>query len=340
MSTLIAIDNGSTAIKYCWKNKQGEVKTGVFKSRYVDKLQMASLDYMESAYDMEEGPVTIDQNASNPIKTDTYGYQYSHYVRAGVYEALRQIGVKGEVDIVITLPISHFYLSGVKGGINVDNINKAKENLLKGITASNLEVELPKIKSVRVYPEGIAALAELSRNEDGKLREGYNLNDKALIIDIGGASIDIALLSNLKGELQEKLSLNEGTLTLIDEFTAQAKSKLKSGTVMTREFAEMAFLGEKLRGEDYSEEVKSASRKLISTILREIEGITSDPMLNHAFILGGGAKLAGEALKARIEGEKGVQVVIPEDPETTLVRSIFRHESTERKKNKKVAEAV
>jgi len=340
MSKLIAVDNGSTAIKFCWKNNDGKLETGIFKSSYDDGIQMLSFGPSPSSYfvDDDDTGVSIDENLSDPIKTDTPKYQYSGYIRAGVFEALRRTGVTGEVDLVITLPISHFYMSGKQGGINLDNINKAKENLMRPIRAASEEVELPKIKSIKVYPEGVGALAEVISDKEGNLKEGYKANQKCLIIDIGGSTVDIALLSNLQGQMQEKLSINKGVLGIIEDFSALVKKKQSSQMIIKREFAEAAFKGE--TGTSYKDEVKKASKSFVSEISREIEQTLADPMLSHIIICGGGANLVGNELKSQFE-EDGctANITIPKSPETILARSIFKLENA-LKVAEKEAEAV
>lgn len=322
MSETVVIDEGSAQAKVTFK-KKGKIKTVIIPSRVEEELKVQMDGFSPSSYITEEGhKYTVNGDLDDTIPNNVPSYQTSSANRAVIHEALRVSGFSGkDVHICVTLPVGRYFGSG---DIPKDEalIESKRANAMAGIEAANKN-GLAKIIGCSVYPEALPALFELSRNEDGSLRDGFSDNDKTLIVDIGGATTDITVITP-SGDIQSYDSIhNCGVLDIAEVLSEAITEKFDIKAKLPSSVLDQILRHKKFAGKDVSEDIKRASSKTLSTIARRLEKMVQTPtLLDKVMIVGGGALLMGKELADLL----GVEAIIPENAEETISRGIYKLE--------------
>ncbi len=323
MTSLVVIDEGSAQAKATFRHLDGHIVTKIVPSRIAEQAKVDLNGYAESAYFTEEGgEYTVDGDFDDIIRTNIPSYQTSEGNRALIHETLRQAGFGGEsVKVAVTLPMNQFF-SKVKGTpINQKLIARKKQNVLGGIRSASGQA-LAEIIDCKVYPEGIPALFDTIRDDSGALKPGYEEGMKILVVDIGGTTTDVSVVTP-NGTIEAYDSFNTGVLTVAERFSELAAPEFGLKRV-PRALAEASLKSGRLKNMDVTELVSRASRNVVKTILRELEAMVQTPaLLDKVLIVGGGAALMGKELS----DEMGVGALIPDNPDMAISRGIFKLET-------------
>ncbi|MET4709368.1 ParM/StbA family protein [Endozoicomonas lisbonensis] len=322
MTSLVVIDEGSAQAKATYRADNGAIVTHVVPSRVAEQAKVDINGYAESAYFTEEGgEYTVNGDFDDIIRTNIPSYQTSEANRALVHETLRQSGFGGRpVRVAVTLPMNQFF-SKVQGApINQKLIASKKRNVLGGIKSAAGH-QLAEIIDCKVYPEGIPALFDTIRNDDGSLKSGFEEGMKILVVDIGGTTTDVSVVTP-NGTIESYDSFSTGVLTVVERFSELAAPEFGLKRI-PRALAEEAVKSGRLKNMNVSELIQRASRNVMQTILRELEAMVSTPsLLDKILIVGGGAALMGRELAEAM----GVEVLIPEQPDMAISRGIYKLE--------------
>ena len=314
MTSLVVIDEGSAQAKATFRAENGALATTVVPSRIAEQAKVDINGYSESAYFTEEGgEYTVNGDFDDIIRTNISSYQTSEANRALVHETLRQSGFAGRpVRVVVTLPMNQFF-SKVQGSpINQKLISSKKRNILGGIKSAAGH-ELAEIIDCKVYPEGIPALFDTIRNDDGSLKQGFEDGMKILVVDIGGTTTDVSVVTP-NGTIESYDSFNTGVLRVVERFSELAAPEFGLKRI-PRALAEEAVKSGRLKNINVSELIKRSSRTVLQTILRVL-------------IVGGGAALIGRELAEAM----GVDALIPEQPDMAISRGIYKLEMLKSRK--------
>lgn len=322
MTSLVVIDEGSAQAKATYRAENGAIVTHVVPSRVAEAAKVDINGYSESAYFTEEGgEYTVNGDFDDIIRTNIPSYQTSEANRALVHETLRQSGFGGRpVRVAVTLPMNQFF-SKVQGApINQKLIASKKRNVLGGIKSAAGH-QLAEIIDCKVYPEGIPALFDTIRNDDGSLKPGFEEGMKILVVDIGGTTTDVSVVTP-NGTIESYDSFSTGVLTVVERFAELAAPEFGLKRI-PRALAEEAVKSGRLKSMNVSELIHRASRNVMQIILRELEAMVSTPsLLDKILIVGGGAALMGRELAKAM----GVEVLIPEQPDMAISRGIYKLE--------------
>ncbi|AMO56362.1 hypothetical protein GZ77_06085 [Endozoicomonas montiporae] len=322
MTSLVVIDEGSAQAKATYRAENGAIVTHVVPSRVAEQAKVDINGYSGSAYFTEEGgEYTVNGDFDDIIRTNIPSYQTSEANRALVHETLRQSGFAGRpVRVAVTLPMNQFF-SKVQGApINQKLIANKKRNVLGGIKSAAGH-QLAEIIDCKVYPEGIPALFDTIRNDDGSLKPGFEEGMKILVVDIGGTTTDVSVVTP-DGTIESYDSFSTGVLTVVERFSELAAPEFGLKRI-PRALAEEAVKTGRLKNMNVSELIQRASRNVMQTILRELEAMVSTPsLLDKILMVGGGAALMGRDLAEAM----GVEVLIPEQPDMAISRGIYKLE--------------
>ncbi|WP_422452152.1 plasmid segregation protein ParM domain-containing protein [Endozoicomonas sp. ALC066] len=318
----IVIDEGS-AQSVATFMREGKVETVIVPSRAAEQLCPTMDGFSPSSYETEDGEkFTVNGELDSTVMTNIPSYQTSGANRAIIHETLRQAGFAGQnVKVAVTLPVGRFFGKG-SGPRDEALIDAKRKSVMSGIRAANGSPVASIVECV-VYPEALPALFEISRDEKGVFKQGFSETDKVLVIDIGGATTDISIVTP-NGDIEGYESLgNCGVLDvaarlsdiIATEFSIESKipASLLDRIIRERTFA----------GESVSDQVEKSCTKTLSEILRTVEKMVSNPgLLDKVMIVGGGALLMGERLGDML----GVAPIIPENADEVISKGIFKLE--------------
>ncbi|EMY6611071.1 ParM/StbA family protein [Vibrio sp. SCSIO 43155] len=312
-------DNGSDGIKA----RSGSVEVQ-FDSLVVEGARFNSTSsYDSGSYsigDHKYTVVTTCESGAN-IATNNEGYQISNANLVLVAHAFKKLGLKGgSVKVVVTLPISTFFLNPENPEVNLELIGELKEHLMQEVHSLD-DYDLPKVVDVSVQPEGIAAFAYATSIF---AIEG----ERFAVADIGGTTTDIAIITK-EGQIQCFVSAPIGTIEMFDNFAQEVSEAYALGGLPPKHLILKAFRGEKLAGIDVSEFVSKYKQRLDKNVRNALNQLANVNFLDATIFSGGGSEFLN-SLKAneyrtdepRKDNVNGMAAII----EATLV-----HERTGRK---------
>ena len=324
MTAKIIVDEGSSHIKAQELGKADSFF--IMPSRVVSgHKSSAETDSCISnqAYTINGQELSVSPDAENPQTTaNGVEYQTSDTVTVLVHDALRQMGYGGkEVEIIVTLPITLFY---ARSGINTALIEKKKQQLMTPVESAN-GLQLATITAVSVRPEGISIAYDAILDDTGAPRADLEDIYKVLVIDIGGTTVDMALLNNL-GEVNEKHSNHSAVFKLREEVTQRIADDqaIKAGRVAPF-VMDRALQTGKVRQYDISQHIEAVSKHLATEITKDLYSMVADKSSIDLLVIGGGgAHTIGRHIAVTF-GEDIAHVVIPDEPEKSVVRGFNKH---------------
>lgn len=320
MGITVVVDEGSAQSKITFE-KNNQIITKIFPTRMCDRSLFNLSSYSPSSYLTAEGfEFTVNPDIDDPIVTNIESFQTGAANRAIVHESLRQCGFGGQdVDIVTTLPVGLFF-SKSSSPINQALIEKKKNNLLSGIENRAGEL-LANITSVKVYPEAIPALYELSHDDNGELIHGFTDTMKVMIVDIGGTTTDVSVITP-NGDFDHSQSIPFGVFNIAEELKVNMLQHFNERHIPPH-IVDKVLRDKTMLGQDVSQLIQLSSQKTLDRISTEIEKYSITPsMLDKVLIVGGGANLIGNALANKLN----VSALIPEQPDVCISRGIFKIE--------------
>lgn len=215
----VIVDDGSSFVKAQIIGVGSPVIS--FPARVLNKkvqdMKTSSL-ISDRCYSVNNSFLSVCPNTDEPQSTNNGAeYQTSLTNLVLVHDALRLLGLGGQqVALVVTLPINLFF--GSDAGINYDLIERKKNRLLSKIEHCNRQ-RLAEITSVTVRPEGYSLAVDALLDDNGNTKPEYEHVEKIMVVDIGGTTCDMALLS---------------TNGQIEKFKAQKMRCFRCGTVFPK----------------------------------------------------------------------------------------------------------
>jgi len=158
----------------------------------------------------------IAGNIQKPDPTNFNDYPISTLNRVIVNHALYSAGIKdgSKVKICTGLPLKRFY---VKGQPNKKLIKSKIDNLLNN-DVSSVDADFSiEVLDHRVFSEGVAAWIDhiVTRGSDGKLDiDSELLKRKIAVIDMGGRTLDVAVVSDWKLDADRSGTFDIGMLSI------------------------------------------------------------------------------------------------------------------------------
>ena len=132
------------------------------------------------------------------------------------------------MNVICTLPLTVFSLG--------DQHRKRKAEHLKKTNVVNMTGQpLATINKVLVAPEGIPAWDSLYLDDSGFITEAYEDAEKVMIIDIGGTTTDIAVMTT-DNQVEKRKSKDLGVMNITAELDILLRKdpELKHSTDITQ----------------------------------------------------------------------------------------------------------
>lgn len=230
-------------------------------------------------------------------------YPFSAQNRVIVTHALRlaKLSSASQLGIVSGLPLKRFYL---RGSPNKDVIGKKKENLLRSDVVGLDGYIPPKIIKHDVMAEAIAAWVNyiMQRRDGGKLYiDKQRVSKRTAIIDVGGRTLDIAVVKDWELDGSRSTSDEIGMITIIEAMRERLYD-IFGGVEPTDEMVEQAVLTGEVRAWGKVIPVKEAREDVIMGVLNSLKAtikrrLKSAQDIDTVFFIGGTAKFLEQYLK-------------------------------------------
>ncbi|EDR9399080.1 recombinase [Salmonella enterica subsp. enterica] len=287
----IYIDDGSTNIKLQWKDD--EVRQSISPNSFKREWAVAFGGQQAFNYMLNGEQYSFDPISPDAVVTTNVAWQYSDVNVVAVHHALLNSGLEpGEVDVVVSLPLSEYYDKNNQP--NKANIERKKANLLRPVELNGGKTFT--IKHVEVMPESIPAGFEVVKN--------LNELDSLLIVDLGGTTLDISQvmgkmrgISRIYGDSTLGVSLITGAVKeALSVARTKGSSYLADDIIIHRNDA--SYLSSRIndtsRIELVREAIENAHHRLVN---RVIEAISRFEGYSHVMVIGGGAELIADHVK-------------------------------------------
>ena len=320
----VIVDEGSTQIKVCWKDKEtGELRQFVMPSNVAMKTGTdVNGDWYDSAYVVDEDDYYTFDNKHREKRMDTNldRYQVSTANLVLLHDALRKSGFGDQkIDILVTLPVDQFFLPN--GTRDNNRIQRKKDKLMSKISNRN-NLPLAQINSIGVMSESIPALFDIQLNDDLELDEEIADMSAILVLDIGGTTTDMSL-TNGDGAIARRDTLKVG----VYDIETNIREKMIGPDIRSIDESQMQNLirTQEFRGKNVSAEIRKAVRPVQSDIVSAMVKFEADPAsLDAVLIVGGGAALFGQSLAEEYADGAKCNVIIPKNPDISVARGMLK----------------
>ncbi len=314
----VSVDDGSTNVKVSWFNGHS-VKNVISPNSFRKGWKSAGLrsDKVIANYLIGETKYTYDVTSDKALETTHIDYQYSDLNLLSLHHALLQTGLEPQpIKVVVTLPITAYY-NADDCQKNEVNIQRKKDNVMRDISLNKGDVF--KIHSVEVMPESVPAV--LTTLIDSNISE-YS---RTLVIDIGGTTVDSAVIVGQFDEISDIYGNNEIGVGLVTNTTRQALSNADSdasylvANELIKHRDDIEFVKEIINDlskvDEVLNKIENRISELAQNVAEEMKKFCKNP--NRVYLVGGGATLVFEAVKAAY-ATLGDRVVILENAQTAL----------------------
>lgn len=230
-------------------------------------------------------------------------YPFSAQNRVIVAHALRMAGFadQNNLGIVSGLPLKRFYL---RGSPNKDVIRKKKLNLTKSDITGLDGYKPPKIIQHDVMAEAIAGWVNyiMQRDAAGKLYiDKQRVSKRTAIIDIGGRTLDIAVVKDWELDGARSTSDEIGMITIIEAMRERLYD-LFEGVEPTDEMVEQAVKTGEVTAWGKVTVVRDIRDDVIMGVLNSLRAtikrrLRSAQDIDTVFFIGGTAKFLEKYLK-------------------------------------------
>lgn len=316
MSNCVIVDEGSSFVKAQVIGDNTRFIT--FPSRVVNKkvqdMTTASLIsdrcYLVDGSNLSVFPATDEpQTTSNGAE-----YQTSATNLVLVHDALRLLGFGGKnVELSVTLPIGLFF-SG--DGVNVDLINRKKEKLMSAISHVN-GAELANITSVVVRPEGFSIAIDAMLDDEGNTKPEYSHVEKIIVVDIGGTTTDIALMS-VDGQIEKFKSSRNAVFPLRDSISHKLINQFNLDDDVPVSVMDKILMTGLMGKHDVSAIVDQCAKDQAQGIIKDLTAFAGTmSAIDLLVIAGGGAYTIGKHVQDYFSQ---VNNIIPSEPEKSVMR--------------------
>ncbi|WP_297388413.1 ParM/StbA family protein [Acidiferrobacter sp.] len=287
-------------------------------------------DTPDCVYLSNDERITIDAHLVDPDDTRGDGYKLSALNRAMVMEALHQAGMDSHpalmqgVCLVTGLPYNRYFTAG--GEPNRDLISAKMAQFRRyPVTRANGK-PVAHLAAHAVSPEAVAALAAFEVENPGGIGNGW-----AAVIDIGGQTTDIVLISrNPQGaRIDHAHSTTDQTamLSVHDYMRRHAQSQML-GRPLSRRLCDTAVRqfvrngravvrvdrAERDLSDMVADSLRAVGQSLGRTVDRALAAASAD--IDLILVTGGGAQALAGSL-----GIQGADIIT--DPETANARGFY-----------------
>jgi plasmid segregation protein ParM len=169
------------------------------------------------SYNTDEGPFTLgDIESAEDTAYDEYPYSAQN--RAIVTHALRVAGLDQSHQLVAAsgLPLKRFYVGSKP---NAELIKKKKANLLRNDVTGLDGYVPPTIIKHEVMAEAVAGWVNYILQRDGANKlyiDSERVKQRTAIVDIGGRTLDIAVVKDWDIDFSRSTTDNMGMITIIN----------------------------------------------------------------------------------------------------------------------------
>ena len=313
---LVIVDEGSAQIKVATitgqpNNDQYDVTPARVVAGHIPDMSTDSYLSDRSytiAYQQTELSVCWDHEEPRTTQTGRE-YQLSDDNLVLVHDALRRMGYGGQpVAIYVTLPINLFF---AKQPYDKNLVELKKQRLQRTVVNAN-GLPLADIVSVQVIPEGLPVVYDVLLQDDGIDNPEYEWVERVLVIDIGGTTTDMALISNgtvLKSEGSKSAMFN----------VRKRVAKLIGKTIAPIIMDKILSTGYYAKA-DVRQQLDKAAKETADAIVKDVHSFVTDlSSIDLMVLAGGGANVMGQYLAEQFQE---VDVVIPDQPDMSIVRGI------------------
>ena len=314
---IVVVDEGSNQVKTVWFNaEKNQIEYHIMPSLVIRKKATDEEGYiLDSAYEIgaKKYYSVVDNDHEGGLPTMGYDYQISKANMALTHEALRVNFADQTVDVYVTLPIGQFFLED--NTRHTDRIDE-KKALLSDTPVNINGKPMATIASLDVMPEGIPVWFDLLFSDDIQFQNKFENVEKVLIVDIGGTTFDMTLVTG-NGRILAKEGVEVGCFDIAKNLRGvlpdalSVSNKAIEGVMRTKQF----------RGKDVTAELIEASDPVAEHIYQKMKTFEKDPQsLDYVVYAGGGANLLGDQL----EQYYGGKTLIPNQPELSVARGILK----------------
>ncbi|MDK9637858.1 plasmid segregation protein ParM domain-containing protein [Enterobacter hormaechei] len=312
-------DDGSTTVKLAWLNNKKLYKS-LSSNSFRQGWKVEGMGVRQTFnYEFEGKKYTYDEVSNESILTTHIEYQYTDVNLLAVHHALLNSGLKPQpVSLTVTLPISEFYTRDCQK--NELNIQRKIDNLMRPVKLNKGEVFT--IEHVEVMPESLPAVSERL------VKDNVGQYEKSLVIDLGGTTLDVGVIvgqfdsvSAIHGNSDIGVSLvTNAALTALKMASSNTSAMVADELIKQRTNAD--FVRQVINDESKTalvlDTIDSAIATLGSQVVDDLAGFKD---VNRVYIVGGGAPLIEDAVKAAWH-HLGSKVVMMDSPQTSLVEAI------------------
>jgi plasmid segregation protein ParM len=277
------------------------------------------------SYSTSEGQFSMG-DVENGEDTAYDDYPFSAQNRVIVAHALRQANLPADTELYVVsgLPLKRFYLSGKPHKIVID---KKKANLTKHDVVGLDGFKPAKIVRHEVVAEAIAAWVNyvmVRKNDNSLYIDKERVAKRIAIIDVGGRTLDIAVVKDWDLDTSRSTSDEIGMITIIEGMRERLYD-LFGGVQPTDEMVEQAVetgfvsaWGKLMNVKEIREDViMSVVNSLRATIKRRLKSAQD---IDSVFFIGGTAKF----LEKYLNGWFPNQVVV-DSPEYANAEGMLKY---------------
>lgn len=316
----ISVDDGSTNVKVSWFDGT-KIETIISPNSFRKGWKSAALraDKVISNYLIGETKYTYDITSDKALETTHIDYQYSDLNLLSLHHALLKTGLNPQtIKIVATLPITAYY-NADDCQKNEANIQRKKDNLMRTIGLNKGEVF--KIVAVEVMPESVPAVLSTL------LESNVSEFSRSLVIDIGGTTVDSAVIVGQFDEISSIYGNTEIGVGLVTNTARQALANADSDAsylvanelIKNRHNPEFVkeVINDLSQVDIVLKKIEDRIGELGQTVAEEMKKFCKNP--NRVYIVGGGAPLVYDAVKAAYS-VLGDRVTILDNAQTALAK--------------------
>lgn len=251
-------------------------------------------------YRTPEGPFIAGAlEEADPTAFD--GYPTSVLNRVVVAHALRMAGVAGtdQVAIATGLPVRRYYRRNVPN----DALIKSKsDNLLLNDVVAEDGVPLARIVAHEVVAEGIAAWIDyvMQRDAEGRLEVNKPLEKERIgIVDIGGRTTDIAVVTNWDMDAARSSTLDVGMIAIRDTVRGMLEDEYETALTDAQVISAIEHRKLRLWGNvvDVHKQVAEAEQTVVARIKAEtLRCLGNGADLDRVIFVGGTVMALGDKI--------------------------------------------
>lgn len=276
---------------------------------------------VRSTWEVDGQRFVVSESIDDGDKVESETYHWSLMNRVIVNHYLTECGMGGrDIDLlVVGLPMKDYFEDGRLSS----SVRAKMENLSKPVLNIGATPEPPRIKRVAVMPQGLSTLYDYMT--DWKLEIVNEMPKRAVIIDIGGRTTDLAYIINDEHQDAKRSgSILYGVLNVQKSLQALIRERFKTRGDQPPDVMDDAIRNKEFyyRGqpEDISDLVSKAVRQFAAPIQQAIENQLGD--VNNArkiMLVGGGAHVFRDVML-----EMYPQAEVPSDPSWANVRGFWK----------------